>query len=92
MVDDAGYKEFKDKLRNTGTAIVLLTGTDPDAKQALELGTMILLGTPLVVAADGGTPVPQGLRRIAKAVVSVDMKNEPERSAESIRVLTGLLR
>lgn len=50
----------------------LVPSGEPDIKFAVELGLAIMLGKPVIALALHGQPVPDGLRRVAHAVIEVD--------------------
>lgn len=53
-------------------SLLTLTATEPDAKQAIELGLTLLLDKPMLVVAQTGVTVPASVRRAAVEVVEVD--------------------
>jgi hypothetical protein len=53
--------------------VALVSGGEPDAKQAVEIGFMMLLDKPLIIAVTPGSVVPEKLARAADAIVEVDL-------------------
>lgn len=73
-------EELRPMIRGSAHTMALITGEEPDAKQAVELGFMILLDKPLILAIVPGVTVPERLARCADAIVEVDL-NKPEEAA-----------
>lgn len=48
----------------------------PDIKFAVELGLAIMLGKPIIAVVMPGTAVPDGLRKVASAIIEADLDTE----------------
>lgn len=77
-------KSLRPMIKSSTYTIALMTGSDPDAKQAVEVGFMILMDKPLVLAVTPGSVIPRKLARCADAIVEVDLL-DPEFSQRVIR-------
>jgi len=62
-------EEMLPKLTDSRCMAMLLSGTDPDVKMAVELGFALLLDKPLILLVTPNTAVPERLRRAADAIV-----------------------
>ncbi len=56
-------------LRESAIGVVLTSSGDPDVKQALEIGMMILMDKPLLLIVDPGQVVPPKLLKLADAIL-----------------------
>jgi len=72
--------ELLPKVRESAVSVALVPESGPDIKFLLELGTMIWYGKPILVLASEGRQVPDGLRRVATAVVQGDIGREEGRA------------
>lgn len=66
-------EELVPKVKDSALSVALYTGGDPDPKQAIEIGYMVLLNKPIIVAVTPGAVVPENLMRVADDVVEVNM-------------------
>ena len=71
-------------VRDSAVTMALVSETEPDVKQAVELGMMLLLGKPLIVAVETGSKVPDGLARAADRIIEVDLRNDRLGSARRV--------
>jgi nucleoside 2-deoxyribosyltransferase len=67
--------DLRPMISDSAYAISLISGKEPDAKQAVELGFMILLDKPIVLAVVPGVKVPERLARCADEIVEVDLED-----------------
>ncbi|MCL1871927.1 MAG: hypothetical protein FWF90_16145 [Promicromonosporaceae bacterium] len=64
--------ELKPMIQDSAFTVQIVSGVEPDAKIAVELGFMILLDKPIILAVIPGTPVLPKLAAIADAIVEFD--------------------
>jgi nucleoside 2-deoxyribosyltransferase len=67
--------DLRPMISDSAYAISLISGKEPDAKQAVELGFMILLDKPIVLAVVPGVKVPERLARCADEIVEVNLED-----------------
>lgn len=90
---DPAWLEYADHVReelipmikDSSITMALYTGKDPDPKQAVELGYMVLLDKPIITVVPPGTPVPNKLAIVSDAIVEADFDN-PMELARRIKV------
>jgi hypothetical protein len=85
-------EELLPMIKDSTYSIGVISGGEPDAKQAVEIGFMLLLGKPLILAVTPGAQVPYGLARAADAIVEFDdsnMESTQRRLMEAIETLEG---
>lgn len=75
------------KVKGSALSVALFTGGDPDPKQAIELGYMVLLDKPIIIAVVPGAVVPNNLVRVADEIVEVNF-GDPVKASEAIRAAT----
>ena len=93
--DDPQWKAFADdvktelvpKLKSSALSIALYSGGDPDPKQAIELGYMVLLDKPIIIAVLPGSVVPNNLMKVADEIVEVDF-DDVVKTGERIKAAT----
>lgn len=75
-----------------GSAVAMMLWNDePDAKMAVELGFILLLGKPLIIMKPSGGNVPPHLAKLAQAIVEYDDLSDPtvmERVAAEAKRIT----
>jgi len=74
-------KELIPKIKDSAVAMALMSGSDPDPKQAVELGYMILLDKPIITVVLPGVKIPGHLARVSDAIVEADMDDPKGTSA-----------
>jgi predicted nicotinamide N-methyase len=81
---DPDFIEYADRVleemvpKMAGSAVCISLVPDKgalDVKFAVELGYAILMDKPIIAVAASGAPVPDGLRRVAQAVVEGDIES-----------------
>ena len=65
--------ELRPMVKGSAHTMALYSGGEPDAKQAVELGFMILYDKPVILVVVPGVTVPDHLVRCADEIVEVDM-------------------
>ena len=68
--------ELLPKVRGSAITVALVPNGKPDIKFLLELGAMIWYGKPILVIARKGQQIPEGLRKVATAIVQGDIGND----------------
>lgn len=68
---DRANRELRPLVDGSAFTIALHGGGEPDAKQAVELGFMILLDKPVILAVTPGATVPDHLARVADEIVEI---------------------
>lgn len=76
-------KELIPMIKESSITMALVTGSDPDPKQAVELGYMVLLDKPIIACVTAGTKVPNKLAIVADAIVEINL-DDPEDTAKRI--------
>lgn len=83
------------KLAESAASVALISPgsvTDVDVKHAVEIGFILLMGRPLILAVEPGVKVPAGLARAADRIVEYN-PDEPERGNQRLQAafddLTG---
>jgi nucleoside 2-deoxyribosyltransferase len=71
-------RELRHMVKSSTYTIALMSGGEPDSKQAVELGFMILLDKPIILAVTPGTVVPDKLVKVADRIVEVDLLETEE--------------
>ena len=61
-------KELRPMVESSRITVALWTG-DPDAKQAIELGFMVLYNKPIIIIAEPGQDIPPKLAAIADEII-----------------------
>jgi hypothetical protein len=61
-------KELRPMVQKSRVTVALWTG-DPDAKQAIELGFMILYDKPIIILAEPGQVIPAKLAAVADEII-----------------------
>lgn len=70
-------RELLPMVRDSAVSMMLWPSDDePDAKLAVELGFILLLGKPLVVLKPAGANVPAHLARLCEAIIEYDQLDE----------------
>lgn len=90
--DDPEWKQYAEHvkknlipmIKKSAISVALFSGGDPDPKQAIELGYMILLDKPIIVSVLRGAKVPDNLVRVADEIVEADF-DDPEGTAFRLR-------
>lgn len=81
-------EDVKDRLvpmiKDSSLSMALYTGGDPDPKQAIEIGYMVLLDKPIILTVAPGAQVPEKVARVADEIVEVNF-DDPEDTALRIR-------
>lgn len=72
------------------SALTVIIAGEPDPKLCLELGAAILFDKPLIVAVPRGSKVSSNLKRVASAIVELDM-NDPSSQDKLQQALTQVL-
>ncbi len=88
-------EELRPMIQDSTYSMALISGTTPDAKQAVEIGFILLLGKPLILAVSPGAKVPDGLARAADEIVEFDtakMESTQRRINEAIERLERIER
>jgi hypothetical protein len=81
-------EELRPMIKGSAHTMALISGEEPDAKQAVELGFMILLDKPIILAVIPGVAVPVRLARAADEIVEVDM-DDTVKAAASLTAAIG---
>lgn len=71
-------------IKESAVTMAMVTGSDPDPKQAVELGYMIMLDKPIITAVTPGAKLPNKLAVVSDAIIEIDM-DDPEGTATRIR-------
>lgn len=83
-------RELVPMIRDSAVTMQIVSGTEPDVKIAVELGFMILLDKPIILAVLPGVQVPPKLMVVADAIVEFD-EHDPDgtqrRLGEAVRRL-----
>lgn len=56
-------------LEDSAVGLILTSRGEPDVKQSLEIGMMVLMDKPILIIADPGQEIPKKLRLIADSIV-----------------------
>lgn len=75
------------KVKESALSIAVYTGGDPDPKQAVELGYMVLLDKPIIIAVMAGAKVPENLVRVADEIIEIDV-DDPAKAGERLKAAT----
>jgi nucleoside 2-deoxyribosyltransferase len=65
-------------IKESAVTMALITGRDPDPKQAVELGYMILLDKPIIAVVTPGAKVPNKLAICADAIVEANLDDSKD--------------
>jgi len=68
-------EELRPMIQQSAYTMALVSGEQPDSKQAVELGFMILLDKPIILAVIPGVQIPDHLARCADEIVEVDFED-----------------
>jgi hypothetical protein len=82
--------ELLPKVEESAIAVSIVPAGEADIKFLLELGAMVWYGKPILVVASEGRPIPEGLRRIATAIVQGNI-DQPAGRALMQEKLTEML-
>lgn len=83
---DRHNTELRPMIKDSAYVIGLISGSEPDAKQAVEIGFTLLLGKPLILAVSPGAQVPPGLVKAADAIVEADL-DDPDATMLRLRAV-----
>lgn len=83
-------RELAPKVRDSAVTMALWSG-DPDPKQAIEFGYMVLLDKPIVIVVIRGAKVPEKVVKVADAIIewSDDQAVLSERIDQVVQELLG---
>lgn len=85
-------KNLIPQIKGSAVTMALCTVADPDPKQAIEIGYMVLLDKPIIAVVLPGAKVSNKLAGVADAIVKADMDNPDETSkriAAAIKEVAG---
>lgn len=71
-------------VKDSALTMALYSGGDPDPKQAIEFGYMVLLDKPIILTVTPGAKVPDKVARVADEIVEADF-DDAEGTAVRIR-------
>lgn len=83
--------ELLPRVKESASTVMLFGSGDPDPKQAIELGYILLLDKPLVLLIEPGSVIPERLRRAADETIEGSIQHPKTQTAlrEAInRVMT----
>lgn len=77
-------KRLVPMVKGSPLTMALYSGGDPDPKQAIEFGYMILLNKPIILTVTPGATVPDKVARVADEIVEADF-DDPEGTSKRIQ-------
>lgn len=83
-------RELIPMIKGSAVTMAMVSGSDPEPRQAMETGYMILLDKPIITVVTPGAKVPNKLAMVSDAIVEADF-DKPEEMARRIRdAIAGL--